>query len=413
MWGMDRQKILYISGCIGLGHVTRDLSIVRELRRINENVDIVWLAEPPAYEYLKEMKENVLPDMKGVSTGANELCDAHATDYKLNLYPWWMAWYKTFPERAKIQNEVAAREKVDLVVGDETYDLFIDYLRHPKDKSAPFLLMLDFLGGHLHDGLPKNHLALWMYNRWNYQHLKRAFGKEGTIFIGDAEDVVDESLGLLLPNRRDAVKKYATSVGYSLTFDPNKLESKEDMRKLLGYGPEPVVIVTVGGTAACAPLLRKAAEAFPIMKKAVPNLKMVIVTGPRIPVDYVKPSDGMEVGGMVPNLYRHLAAADLVISAGGGTTTLELQALNKPFLYLPLEDHFEQQTDVAYHLVRDKVGIPMVYSKTTPEQLAAKAVENLGKEVHYPKPPLGGDEKTAAHIDALLKRIKKGELSVG
>jgi spore coat polysaccharide biosynthesis predicted glycosyltransferase SpsG len=28
-------KILYISGSLGLGHVTRDLAIVREMRRIS------------------------------------------------------------------------------------------------------------------------------------------------------------------------------------------------------------------------------------------------------------------------------------------------------------------------------------------------------------------------------------------
>ncbi|HTY46774.1 MAG TPA: glycosyltransferase [Methanomassiliicoccales archaeon] len=407
---MDRQKILYISGCIGLGHVTRDLSIARELQGMNENVDIIWLADPPAYEYLKDKGEAVLSDMTRVSRGATDLCDAHADDYKFNLYPWWMEWYKTFPERSKIQNEVAQREKVDLIVGDETYDLFIDYLQHPKNKKIPFLLMLDFVGGHLNDGVPKKKLPLWFYNRWNYQYLKKSFGKEGTIFIGDDEDVVNESLGLLLPNRREVVKKYATSVGYSLNFDPSKIGSKDEVRKKLGLGPEPLVVVTIGGTAACAPLLTKAAEAYPIMKKSVPDLKMIIVAGPRVSPDCVKPADGLDLRGLVPDLYQHLAAADLVISAGGGTTTLELQALNKPFIYFPLEEHFEQQTDVAYHLGRDNVGVKMSYSQTSAQKLAEVALQNLGKAVKYPPLPLGGAKKAAQHIDGLLKKIKAGQL---
>jgi hypothetical protein len=41
--------------------------------------------------------------------------------------------------------------------------------------------------------------------------------------------------------------------------------------------------------------------------------------------------------GYVPNLFEHFAACDLAIVQGGGTTTMELAAQNKNFLYFPLE----------------------------------------------------------------------------
>jgi predicted glycosyltransferase len=45
-------KILYVSGSLGLGHVTRDLAIAAEMRRMFPEIDIAWIAGPPASEVL-------------------------------------------------------------------------------------------------------------------------------------------------------------------------------------------------------------------------------------------------------------------------------------------------------------------------------------------------------------------------
>lgn len=407
---MGKHKILFVSGSLGLGHVTRDISIARELRRIDKDIELVWLADPPASTYLREAGEKVFPDLEGISKGTNEIAESFASNYTLCLNPMFMAWYKTFPERVKVINAVAERENVDLVLGDETYDLYCEYAKHSKLKTRPFLLILDFVGAYLNED-ERWGLAFYMFQRWTYNHMRRSYGKEGTLFIGEADDVPNDGLGFLLPRRREATKRYANCVGYSVNFNPMAVGRKEELRKKLGYGPEPLVLVTIGGTAAGAPLLKKAAEAFPIMKRTVPDLRMVLVMGPRVPMDFVKPVDGMMVKGMVPDLYEHMAASDLVISSGGGTTTSELQALNKPFLYFPLERHFEQQIDVSYHLERDKVGVRMSYNSTTPEKLASVALENLGKQVNYPRIRTDGAKRAAEHVSLVLKRIEKGELT--
>jgi UDP-N-acetylglucosamine:LPS N-acetylglucosamine transferase len=408
---MVKQKMLFVSGSLGLGHVTRDISIARELRKVNSDLELVWLADPPASTYLREAGEKVLPDLEGLSKGTNDIADGFASDYTLKLNPMFMAWYKTFPERVKLTKAAAERENVDLILGDETYDIYCEYAKHPRLKTKPFLLILDFIGAYL-DEDEKWSLAFYMFQRWTCGHMKKAYGKEGTLFIGEADDVPDDKLGFLLPSRRVAVKKYANCVGYAVNFEPAKIGGKEELRKKLGYGPQPLVLVTIGGTAAGAPLLKKAAEAFPMMRKAVPDLRMVLVMGPRVLTDYVKPVEGMTVKGMVPDLYEHLAAADLVISSGGGTTTSELQALKKPFLYFPLEKHFEQQKDVAYHLERDKVGVRMSFNSTSPEKLASVALENLGKQVDYPKIRTDGAKLIAEHASMVLRRIERGELKV-
>ena len=63
----------------------------------------------------------------------------------------------------------------------------------------------------------------------------------------------------------------------------------------------------------------------------------------------------------VPNLYRHLAACDLAVVQGGLTTTMELTASRRPFLYFPLRHHFEQNIHVRHRLDRYGAGRRMDY----------------------------------------------------
>jgi UDP-N-acetylglucosamine:LPS N-acetylglucosamine transferase len=129
---------------------------------------------------------------------------------------------------------------------------------------------------------------------------------------------------------------------------------------------------------------------------------MVLVTGPRISSDFLKSTKGLVVKDFVPNLYQHFAASDLAIVQGGSTTTLELTALNRPFIYFPIEGHAEQQLHVAPRLERFKAGVKMQFSQTTPEILAKKVISNIGRETKYPKIPLDGARNTVKIIKQFL-----------
>ena len=106
--------------------------------------------------------------------------------------------------------------------------------------------------------------------------------------------------------------------------------------------------------------------------------------------------------GYVPKLYKHLGAADLCIVSAGGTITLELTALEKPFLYFPLENHFEQEVSVTGVCQRHRAGVKMTCSKTTPELLADAILSNIGKNVDYAKIPINGSKEAAKKIEELL-----------
>jgi NAD(P)-dependent dehydrogenase (short-subunit alcohol dehydrogenase family) len=76
--------------------------------------------------------------------------------------------------------------------------------------------------------------------------------------------------------------------------------------------------------------------AFPEAKERVPELRMIVVTGPRIDPASLPAHDGLEVRPYVRELYRHLAVCDLAVVQGGLTTTMELTAARRPFIYFPL-----------------------------------------------------------------------------
>ncbi|MGH3407957.1 MAG: glycosyltransferase, partial [Streptosporangiaceae bacterium] len=113
-------------------------------------------------------------------------------------------------------------------------------------------------------------------------------------------------------------------------------------RAELGYGDEPVCIVTVGGSGVGAHLLRRVIAAYPAARERVPGLRIIVVAGPRIDPASLPAHDGLEIRPYVDELYRHLAVCDLAVVQGGLTTAMELTACRRPFLYFPLREHFEQ-----------------------------------------------------------------------
>jgi hypothetical protein len=74
---------------------------------------------------------------------------------------------------------------------------------------------------------------------------------------------------------------------------------------------------------------------------------MVLVGGPAYDPGELRPSDGVIVRRYVPRLWEHFAASDLSIVVGRKTSTMELIALQRPFLSFPLEGHHEPQGLVA------------------------------------------------------------------
>jgi len=398
----DSKKVLFISGSLGLGHIGRDLEIAKALREKHHEIDISWLAEDPATTVLKEAGEKLLPEAE-LLANSNAKLENSAKDYNANLVKWAMNMRKGWSGNAALVAKVVEREHFDLVVGDETYDIIVEMVKNPSFKKFPFVIMYDFIGLDAVTNHPMDRLATYMTNRiWVKALSAEPRLADRSVFLGEIEDVPDRKFGFMLPNRRRLAEKYVDFVGYVLSFNPKDYENKDKVRQLLGYGKEPLVVCSIGGTAAGKELLNLCTKAYPIIRKEISDIKMVLVCGPRLPADSIPATEGVKVKGYVPELYKHLAAADLCIVTGGGTITLELTALQRPFLYFPLEQHFEQEIDVAMRCERHRAGIKMMYSRTSPEILAKKAVSNIGEKVNYASIPTEGAQKAAKLISELL-----------
>src|SRR4029077_1930798 len=188
------------------------------------------------------------------------------------------------------------------------------------------------------------------------------------------------TFGPSLPGIRDWTEQHYDFAGYITGFDPRQLEHRE----ALGYREdERVCIVTVGGSGVGGHLLRRVIAAFPEARQSVPGLRMIVVAGPGIVPASLPQHDGLEIRPYVHELYRHLAVCDLAVVQGGLTTTMELTASRRPFIYFPLRHHFEQNFHVRQRLAQYGAGRCLDYADTTPDALAAVMAEEIARPVSY------------------------------
>lgn len=389
-------RVLYISGSIGLGHADRDLAIARELRALDPGVEIDWLAGAPARERIAAAGENVLPECAHLdeTVRAEEI----TSGFGFNVLGAIVRQRHEMIDSVKAFASVTRDGRYDLVIGDEAYAELEALRRKPGLKRSPFVMIYDCVGVDAMSRNPLEHLLAYRINRaWCGGPRETPSPADLTLFIGEPDDVPDRKLGPRLPNRRQHARRRYTFVGYVLAFDPVDYLDRAQVRRRLGYDGRPLVVCAIGGTAVGAELLELCASAFPYLTASVPDARMVLVCGPRIDPAAVKSPEGVDVRGYVRNLYEHLAACDAAVVQGGGTTTLELTALRRPFAYFPLERHFEQEY-VAARLARHRAGVRMRFSETTAEDLASRITQLLTATCDWPLIPTHGASKAAERI---------------
>jgi predicted glycosyltransferase len=302
-------------------------------------------------------------------------------------------------------DDLVRSEPYDLWIGDEAWEL--DYFLHenPELKTAPYAWLSDFVGWLPTDsGGPHEAELTADYNAEMLEQIARfPRVRDRAIFVGEPDDIVAGDFGPGLPPIRAWTESHFRFSGYITDALPLSAEKRDALRTELGYRPdERVCIVTVGGSGVGESLLRRVVECFPDARRLVPELRMVVVAGPRIDLTELHGADGLEIHGYVPDLPRRLAACDLAIVQGGLATTMELTAARRPFIYVPLEQHFEQNGHVRHRLERHRAGRRLEFADATPAALAEAIAAELGREVDYLPVPADGAARAAAMIAELL-----------
>lgn len=400
---MNKLNVLYISGSLGLGHITRDIAIASELRKLIPEIEIEWLAAHPATTLLLEVGEKLVPEFEQY---ANENLSAEkASDgASLNLFTYLMKSRKEWKQNIDLFLKKIQSKNYDIVIGDETYEISLAMREHPELKKFSFIMIFDFVGLDAMTKNPLEHLGVYYWNRvWcNDFRVHQKPPYDLALFIGVPENVPDKTFGFMLPNRRDFANDMYEFVGYVFPFNVDEYNNNQEIKKKLGYDTRPLIICSIGGTSIGKELLELCGKAYSIVKAKIPDLHMKVVTGPRLTSGNLNLPEEVEVVGFVPRLYEHFAASDLAVVQGGATSTLELTALRRPFIYFPLEGHCEQE-QVSRILTQHGAGSRLTLSETTPELLADKMIESIGKKASYPEIPKDGAHKAATLIVELLK----------
>jgi UDP:flavonoid glycosyltransferase YjiC (YdhE family) len=397
------KKILFINGAVGLGHIARGLAIAGELRRQIPDVELFWLANAPAKTLLKNVGEMVLPESEHWADQTS-IAEKVASNFQMNLIKHQYVARKDWARNVEIFKQVTDGMKFDLIVGDDAFEISIALRKREVVIEPTVVMIYDFIGIDSATKNPLEKLGVYYWNRrWALSYEQISKSDLTFFFAGEEEDVADRPFDLLLPNRRDWARRHCRFLGYILGFDPAEYVDRNKVRDKLGYGTEPLIICSIGGTSIGKSLLELCGQAFPIIKREIPAIRMVLVCGPRIPPESLEVPQGVEVKGYVPALYEHFAACDLAIVHGGGISTLELTALRRPFLYFPIEGQFEQQISVARRLARHRAGVKMRFSRTTPELLADSVIDNLGAAVNYARIPTDGAQKAVHLIKEIIE----------
>jgi pimeloyl-ACP methyl ester carboxylesterase/predicted glycosyltransferase len=399
-----RPRALYISSPIGLGHALRDVAIAKELRNLVPGLQVDWLAQDPVTRVLEAEGERIHPASEHLANESHHI-ECESAEHDLHCFQALRSMDEILLSNFMLFDDVVRDQRYDLWVGDEAWEL--DYYLHenPGLKRAPYVWLSDFIGAlPMDDGGDRER---FLTADWNAQRIEHVEGlphvRDRSIFVGNLEDIVTERFGPELPVIREWAERHYDPTGYITGFDTRDLRDREALRAELGYAPDELVcLVTVGGSGVGESLLRKVIDAYPAARAQIPNLRMIAVCGPRIDPASLPREDGLELRAYVHNLYRHLAASDLAVVQGGLTTSMELTAGQRPFLYFPLRHHFEQNFHVRHRLERYRAGRRMDFDESTREDIADAIAAEIGREVDYLPVETDGARRAAERIAELL-----------
>ncbi len=401
------KRALFVSSPIGLGHALRDVAVADELRALVPGLEIDWLAQSPVTNVLAARGERVHPLSAHLGGESRHIESEMGGEHDLRVFRAWRNMDEILLANFMVFHDAVRDGDYDLWVGDEAWD--VDYYLHenPELRTSPFAWLTDFVGWLPMPPDPngRENFLTADYNAEMIEQVERfPRVRDAAIYVGNPEDIVPDRFGPGLPAIREWTERHYDFSGYIRYFDPSRFD-RTALRERFGFRPdERVALATVGGTSVGASLLRRVIAAYPCAKELAPDLRMIVVAGPRIDPASLPQHPGIEYRAYVHQLYEMLAAIDVALVQGGLSTTMELVGSQRPFLYFPLQGHFEQNRHVPQRLAN--YGVPddarIDYPVASPEFIARRLVDALGSNPRYREIEPDGARWVAERLAALL-----------
>ena len=364
--GMRRPpRALYLSSPIGLGHVRRDLAIADAMREQRPDLEIQWLTQSPVAEFLERRGEVVHPASRLLANESGHF-ESESGEHDLHAFQAVRRMDEVLVNNFMVFDDLVERETLRPVAGRRGVGPRPLPARAPRAQAGAVRVddRLRRVGADARrgraGGVPDRPTTT---PRWS--STSRATRPCATARCSSATRPTWSTCrwGLDLPTARAWTEAHFDFAGYVMGDrpDPGK---RAELRHRLGYADDEVVcVVSVGGSGVGGHLLRRVVASYDEAQGRIPGLRMVVVAGPRIDPDSLDVPRGVEVHGFLPDLDLHHAACDVAVVQGGLSTTMELTAAGRPFLYFPLGHHFEQQVHVRHRLERHRAGRAMDYRR--------------------------------------------------
>ena len=181
------------------------------------------------------------------------------------------------------------------------------------------------------------------------------------------------------------------------------------VRRELGIGDTPLVVVTVGGGGDGYEIVKTCVKMVKIFAGDLP-FHSLIVTGPlmaqrkRRLIRQAAQSEYLTLLEFTPDLMNYLAAADLVVSMVGYNSVVEILSLRKRALFIPRMSIRAEQQMRAERLAQRGLARLLLPAELTP----ARLLTEIKSAMALPQPAavlnLNGLKQTSAAIGQLLGR---------
>ena len=285
----------FFSSPIGLGHVTRDIAIVNNLKDLSVN----FVTGSGAAQILKKLEHNVddvyNPPSFVVENGVLN-----------NQAKWLWNYYQYYKNCKNISKKIIKQNNSELIISDEDFAS----LTIAQELKIPNILITDVLETKFTKGITS--------------FIEKKMNKSMMNIIKNCDIVIIPEDGKDLDNIK-RIGPIVRKTNYS----------REELRKKFSFNKK-TILISVGGTNAGLFLIQKSITA--ILKLNL-DVEIILVTGPSITKEF----ENVRNLGFVDNLHEVIYASDLVISLAGKSTIDEVNAYGTPGIFIPIKGHFEQE----------------------------------------------------------------------
>ena len=289
-------EILFFSSPIGLGHATRDLAIINQLKIGSCKV----FSGSSAIEFFHQ---NSIQAQDVYSPPRFDVIDGKLE----KSLKWLWSYYRYYKRCKEISSEIISNEKPKLIISDEDFAS----IAIAQERKIPNIIITDILETKFISGFGGV--------------IEKKMNKTMHEMLDKANRVIIPELG---ENQNNIIRTGPIV---------RKIQkNRDELRDILDFKKKTIALC-VGGTDAGIFLINQTIEAI---KKIQIDVDLVLVSGPKINKKF---SDDVRNLGFVSNLHEIIFAADLVISLAGKSTIDESIVYGTPGIFIPIKGHFEQE----------------------------------------------------------------------